>query len=88
MACQETERVKSALSVGQTPYYMRKSVRQALTAKRAQQKRVERLPISEWNRKIVMSDKADVGSGRVKALKTELVCCEVALLRRIINLSH
>jgi hypothetical protein len=37
MACQETERVQPALSVGQSPYYMRKSVGQAPTAERAQQ---------------------------------------------------
>jgi hypothetical protein len=55
MACRETERVQPALSVGQTPYYMRKSVGQAPTAERAQQKRVGRLPTSEQNRKI-MSD--------------------------------
>ena len=32
MACRETERVQPALSVGQSPYYMRKSVKQAPTA--------------------------------------------------------
>jgi hypothetical protein len=37
MACQETERVQPALSVGQNPYYMRKSVGQAPTAEREQQ---------------------------------------------------
>ena len=49
MACRETERVQPALSVGQSPYYMRKSVGQAPTAERAQQKRVGRLPTSERN---------------------------------------
>jgi len=44
------------LSVGQSPYYMRKSVGWSPTAKRAQQKRVGRLPTLERNRKIVMSD--------------------------------
>jgi hypothetical protein len=37
MACQETERVQPALSVGQSPYYTRKSVGQAPRAERAQQ---------------------------------------------------
>jgi hypothetical protein len=55
MACWETERVQPALSVGQSPYYMRKSIGQALTAERAQQKHVGRLPTSERNRKIIMS---------------------------------
>ena len=56
MACRETERVQPALSVGQSPYYMRKSIGQAPTAERAQQKLVGRLPTSERNRKIIMSD--------------------------------
>jgi len=57
VACWETERVQPAVSVGQSLYYMRKSIRQALTAERAQQKRVGHLPTSEQNRKIIMSDK-------------------------------
>jgi len=57
VACQETERVQPALSVGQSPYYMRKSVGQAPTAERAQQKRVRCLPTLEGNRKIIMLDK-------------------------------
>jgi len=56
MACRETDWVQTALSVRQSPYYMRKSVGQAPTAKRAQQNRVGRLLTSEWNRKIIMSD--------------------------------
>jgi hypothetical protein len=56
VACRETERVQPALSVGRSPYYMRKSVRQAPTAERAQQKRVGHLPTSERNGKIIMSD--------------------------------
>jgi len=56
MDCRETERVQPALSVGQSPYYMRKNVGQALTAEQAQQKRVGRLPTLERNRKIIMSD--------------------------------
>jgi hypothetical protein len=56
MACQETERVQPVLSVGQSPYYMRKSVGQAPTAERAQQKHVGRRPTSERNRKIIMLD--------------------------------
>jgi hypothetical protein len=34
MACRETERVQPALSVGQSPYHMRKSVGQAPTVER------------------------------------------------------
>jgi len=56
MACRETERVQPALSVGQSPYYMRKSVGQAPTAEWAQQKRVGHLPTLERNRKIIMSN--------------------------------
>jgi hypothetical protein len=56
MACRETERVWPVLSVGQSPYYMRRSVGQALTAEQAQQKRVGHLPTSERNRKIIMLD--------------------------------
>jgi hypothetical protein len=60
MACRETERVQPALSVGESPYYMRKSVGQAPTGgagEQTQQKeRVGRLPTSERNRKIIMSD--------------------------------
>jgi len=56
VACQETERVQPAVSVRQCPYYMRKGVRQAPTAERAQQNRVGRHPTSERNRKIIMSD--------------------------------
>ena len=55
-ACREIERVQPALPVGQSPYYMGKSVGQALTADRAQQNRVGRLPTLERNRKIIMSD--------------------------------
>jgi len=56
VACRETERVQPALSVGQSPYYMRKSIRQAPTAEQAQQNRVGHLPTLERNRKIIMSD--------------------------------
>ena len=56
MAGQETERVQPALSVGQSPYYMRKSIGQAPTAEQVQQKRVGCLPTLEQNRKIIMSD--------------------------------
>ena len=56
MACQETEREQPVLSVGQSLYYMRKSVGQAPTAERAQQKHVGHLPTLERNRKIIMSD--------------------------------
>jgi hypothetical protein len=35
MACRETEIVQPALSVGESPYHMRKSVGQAPTAGRA-----------------------------------------------------
>ena len=56
IACRETEGVQPALSVGQSPYYMRKSVRQAPTEERVKQKRVGHLPTSERNRKIIMSD--------------------------------
>jgi len=57
MACRETERVQPALSVGQSPYYTRKSIGQAPTAERAQQNRVGQLPTLERKRKIIMSDK-------------------------------
>jgi hypothetical protein len=43
MACRETERIQPALPDGRSPHYMRKSVGQALTAERTQQKRVGRL---------------------------------------------
>ena len=56
MAGQETERVQPALSVCPSPYYMRKSIGQALTAERVQQKRVGCFLTSERNRKIIMSD--------------------------------
>jgi hypothetical protein len=56
MACWETVRVQHALSVGQSRYYMRKSVGQAPTAERARQKLFGRLPTSERNRKIIMLD--------------------------------
>jgi len=52
----ETERAQPALSVGQSLYYMRKSIGQAPTVERAKQKRVGCLPTSERNRKIIMSD--------------------------------
>ena len=64
MACRETERVQPALSVGQSPYYMRKSVGQAPTVERAQQKRVGRLLTSEQNRKIIMSDEVRCRIGK------------------------
>ena len=65
MACRETERVQPALSVGQSPYYMRKSAGQAPTEERAQQKRVGRLPTLRRNRKIIMSDEVrrKIGKG-------------------------
>jgi hypothetical protein len=56
VACRETERVRPALSVGQSPYYMRKSVRQAPTAERVQQKHVGHLPTLEQNRKIMSEE--------------------------------
>jgi hypothetical protein len=47
MACRETERVQPALSVDQSPYYMRKSAGQAPTAERAQQKCVGQGPTQD-----------------------------------------
>jgi hypothetical protein len=64
MACRETERVQSVLSVGQSPYYMRKSVGQAPTAERVQPKRIGRLPTSERIRKIIMSDEVRLRIGK------------------------
>jgi hypothetical protein len=77
MACRETERVQPALSVGQSPYYMRKSAGQALTAERAQQKRVGRLPNRSRTGKSYCWTTSDAGLERVNTrnrLNAKLSC--------------
>jgi hypothetical protein len=69
MVCWETERIQPALSVGQSPHYMRKNVGQAPTEEQARQKCVGRLPTSERNRKMSDEVRRRIGKGKSRASK-------------------